>query len=92
MSETKKVVDWEREKQQMVKDLGKHDLAQDTEITEDQFMELILAEETAPVFFEDRIKFLKENSYDVTRANMLDSSLSKRTFITEDQETTDNAE
>ncbi len=79
MADTKKVIDWEREKGVMIIDLG--DLKQDSQITEEDFMKHFTKYNTHGVSFDDRIQFLKDNGYELTRANMMDSSLSTHANI-----------
>ena len=56
--------------------LGDIDLKR--EITEEELLELMHSNGFHGVDFEKRIKFLEDNGYEVTRDNLIDSSLSYR--------------
>lgn len=53
------------------------DLKPDGSISEKEFLQIPITDKTG-VNHSDRIKFLKDNGYEVTRENMIDSSLSAR--------------
>lgn len=56
--------------------LGDVDLKE--KLTDEEFISLAETNGFHGVNFEDRIKFLKDNGYEVTRENLIDSSLSCR--------------
>lgn len=73
--QSKTIAEWEREKGVMFLDARKHPV--NKKVTEDEFMEILQTSEGEyrGVTHDDREKWLKDNGYDVTRANMLDPDL-----------------
>lgn len=75
MSEVKKTfIDWEEKLGVMVRDADEKTLK--SKITEAEFRESWGAGIPSGVNHKQRIKFLKDNGYEVTRENMLDGQLS----------------
>lgn len=74
----KTIADWEREHGRVAGDRKKYPA--NKKITEAQFLQYINEDIDGwhGVNHEDRIKFLEDNGYAVTHANMIDSSLSAR--------------
>lgn len=75
MSDTKTVQEWEKEKGFIV--INGMDLNQ--QLTEEEFVAIPLSERTG-VDHAQRTKFLTDNGYELTRGNMINSSLSARTL------------
>jgi len=52
-----------------------------TNITVEEFEELILTGKTVGVNHEDRVNFLQDNGYKVTRENLIDPELSAKPLV-----------
>lgn len=74
MNETKTIRDWEKQKGFIVKTAT--DL--DQQMTEQEFDAISLSEKHG-VDHESRTQFLNDNGYEVTRENMINTSLSAAT-------------
>lgn len=72
MPTSKKLSEWEKDKGLIVKPP-----VNDTTMTEAEFDEISM-DDKVPVAYEDRVKFLEDNGYAVTRENMIDVQLSAR--------------
>jgi hypothetical protein len=71
----KTIGDFEKERNIML--IG--DVDPSKEVTQEEFDELVSnPSDFKGVFHEDRAKFLKNNGYDATRANMLNADLSAK--------------
>lgn len=74
MSDVKTIEQWEREKGWLV---TRPDVNPQQKLSEEDF-DAIPHNEKTGVNYEDRIKFLKANGYEVNRQNLGDSSLSHK--------------
>lgn len=76
MSDKKKLTEWEREKGVLIKTATGNALTE--LLTEEEFTKYITENfhNICGVNWTDRIEFLKQHGYEVTRANITDSSLS----------------
>lgn len=75
MSKSKKLSEWEKVKNSMV--VNATDKQLDKTMTEEEFDAIPFIDRLG-VMYKDRVKFLKDNGYEVTRANMMDANLSVR--------------
>lgn len=73
MNDTKTMSEWEQVKGCIVTTATQDDLSDP--MTEEEF-DAIPKLEKHGVNYSDRIKFLQDNGYELTRANMIDSDLS----------------
>lgn len=76
MENSKTIGEWERELGRLFTQYSGDELL--TEITETQALELLQLPTTIGVNWDDRIEFLTNNGYPITRANLVDSSLSTK--------------
>lgn len=74
MEPTKTIADWERDQNLQLNDLGDRTL--DSQVTFVVFVELMGTYGFIGVDHEERLAFLKKARHDITRKNMVDSSLS----------------
>lgn len=77
-SSTKTIAEWEREHGIMFKDARKY--PGNKKLTDEEFRELYSTnpDDWTGVNHEDREKWLKANGYELTRANMMDATLSTK--------------
>ena len=70
--------EWERARGMYARDLTKYKTSKD--LSEEEFIEITSANlaDFAGVDTEHRLKFLKENGYEVNRANLIDPELSAK--------------
>ena len=75
---TKTFSDWEKEKGAFANDTKKY--PGNKKMTESEFMDAFLGNQTefTGVNYEDRVKFLEDNGYKVTRDNLLNPELSSK--------------
>lgn len=77
---TKKIKDFETERGVIITSLSDKEV--ERLVTEDEFNEIMETAENAAQSCrynpEDRLKFLRDNGYKITRANIADSSLSHK--------------
>lgn len=71
--EKKQIKEWEAEAGQII-----HDVKGTEEVTRKEFTKLANKNGFTAVAYEDRVKFLREHGYKVTRKNMIDVNLSAR--------------
>lgn len=83
--ETKPVAAWEREANTFVTD---ETVDLEEKITWDEFVKLYMVDRSRSlgVNFEFREKWLKDNGYEVNRKNMIDTSLSGKITLPDDEQ------